>query len=350
MGKAKLGKKIKSIEADADKRFQNKLNNTEIEVELPDGSKVKRSIQAHDIHLSKKNELIEDYAEKIRKTKTQIKELDTKLTQGKKMLDLHDGNPQRQGLGYWYKEKYSLDQQQEDFTQKTKKIGRLQKVLKEAKASELSAKNAYTKARLEYVGLQSKAKKLQEAETYKKAQKRYEATQKRYAAARKQSRQAQETMRRRHHLLGWYRHQATTQQRILKHLKKAAKTLFVPGPKTGDLDVDKALWALCRTFLSLQSLPNADPVYQPAIAQEMKRELAVYLKGFFTQLANLHYTPKEKVVKSHMEGYSYTQAELQKVATDKLKTELRSALQNMQQELRVLITHQALIDQGENKK
>ena len=99
-----------------------------------------------------------------------------------------------------------------------------------------------------------------------------------------------------------------------------------------------------------RQLPNADPVYQPAIAQEMKRELGVYLKGFFTQLANLYYTPKEKVVKSHMEGYRYTQAELQKVVTDKLKTEVRSALQNMQQELRVLINYQTLIDQQEKKK
>lgn len=339
--------KKQNIEANAERRFQNELNNTEIIVKLPDGTEFKRSIRDHDMHLSKKKELIKSYEQNIKDTIAQIDHFDKKIKFGKKMLGLNDGyTRQDKGLAYWYQKERDLASGQR---RTTEALEPLQKALPQVKANQEQALATYLKDVKYYQELQQKAAQAKRHDEYLRAKKNYEAAQKRYAAARKQSQEAQARLRNRHRLLGWYRQQATHQQQLLKHLQQGASLLF--NTKSGDVDVDKALWSLCRTFLSLQSLPSGDPVYQPAIAQQMKRELKHYLEGFRIRLANLGARSLEAPpVKNHLEGYQRTEAMLHQLMVKTLGSELKDTIQNLQQELRVLIKNQTLIDQQENKE
>lgn len=338
--------KKQHIEANAERRFQNELNDTRIEIELADKQKITRSIRDHDRHISKKEELIKSYEKNIKDAKKQIKDRENKIDQGKKMLALNDGTPQRKGLAQWHERAQDLAK---NYQSKTEDLARRQERLKQAQTSEKEAQDAYLKASARHDQLKGEVNRLKCQDEYHQAKKNYETAQKRYAAARKQSQEAQERLRNRHRLLGWYRQQATHQQRLLKHLQRGASLLF--KTKSGDVDVDKAFWSLCRTFLSLQSLPSGDPVYQPAIAQEMKREFKHYLDRFRIRLANLGVrSPEEQTGQSQLEGYQYTQKELHQLLVKKLSTELKNTIQNLQQELSVLIKNQTLIDQQQNKE
>lgn len=342
--------KERATRQNIEQQYKNELSQEKVKIDTKEG-KIVRTIPEHDAYLKAEQKIVDDLKKKIDRLKMEISALDKKITQGEKMLAVYDNNAQRKGLGYWLQREQAIDKKIEGIDGKKAEIASIEKGLPGAKVEEKKLLNRHVKKSAYQSQLEKKAKRMKTQPEYINAKKDRDAAKQKHRQTQEHSLRMQDKMRNRHFLMGWYRRRAAVQQQLTGTLKQIVHLMVTT--KSGSVDADKAVWCICRTFLSMEGLPSEDPVYQVVIARQLKDDFEVLTQKLGKQLAKqLDVTSLDHLVSLPVTRIQATQQATRLangVNLGKLQTTLTTLLQNLRQQVLVLNNSQQKIEQLKNK-